>query len=89
MPLKIGFIGTGIMGRPMAENLARAGVQITVYNRTGDKAAALAEAGAKVAGTPKAAAKGADALVFMVTGPDAAELFADRGDLPRGGGPAS
>ena len=46
----IGFIGLGIMGRPMAGHLAHAGYPLTVYNRTAGRAAELVAAGARVAG---------------------------------------
>ena len=45
--LRIGFVGLGLMGYPMARNIARAGFALTVYNRTRSKAEALA---AEVAG---------------------------------------
>jgi 3-hydroxyisobutyrate dehydrogenase len=47
---RVGFAGIGVMGRPMAEHLARAGVRLVVWNRTRDKTAPLAELGAEVAG---------------------------------------
>jgi 3-hydroxyisobutyrate dehydrogenase-like beta-hydroxyacid dehydrogenase len=80
MSEKIGFIGTGIMGRPMAENLVRAGVSLTVYNRTMEKAAPLADAGARVAETPKAAAAGADTAILMLTGPEAVDAVLEGSD---------
>ena len=49
--MKVGFIGLGHMGAGMARNLIRAGHKVTVYNRTPDKATALAAAGARVAST--------------------------------------
>ncbi|WP_267895724.1 NAD(P)-dependent oxidoreductase [Loktanella sp. Alg231-35] len=55
MPLtykKIGFIGLGLMGAPMAKNLLEANADLTVYNRTSSKCAGLANLGAKVAVTP-------------------------------------
>jgi 3-hydroxyisobutyrate dehydrogenase len=61
--MKIAFIGTGVMGAPMAGHLARAGHDVTVYNRTRAKAAAT---GLPVADTPAAAAEGADAVVTCV-----------------------
>lgn len=61
--MKIAFIGTGVMGAPMAGHLARAGHQVTVYNRTRSKAEAT---GLTVADTPAAAAQGADAVVACV-----------------------
>lgn len=61
--MKIAFIGTGVMGAPMAGHLARAGHDVTVYNRTRHKAEAT---GLTVADTPAAAAAGADAVVACV-----------------------
>ena len=61
--MKIAFIGTGVMGAPMAGHLARAGHDVTVYNRTRAKAEAT---GLRVADTPAAAAGGADAVVACV-----------------------
>jgi 3-hydroxyisobutyrate dehydrogenase len=61
--MKIAFIGTGVMGAPMAGHLARAGHDVTVYNRTRAKAEAT---GLAVADTPAAAARGADAVVACV-----------------------
>src|SRR5215469_6418657 len=49
LPMNIGFIGLGRMGTGMAESLLRAGHQVTVYNRTPEKARPLAERGARVA----------------------------------------
>ena len=80
MPPKIGFIGTGIMGRPMAENLLGAGVSLAVFNRTGEKAVPLKGKGARVAKTPKAAAEGTDAIIFMLTGPEAIDAVLDGPD---------
>jgi 3-hydroxyisobutyrate dehydrogenase-like beta-hydroxyacid dehydrogenase len=67
MPHTIGFIGLGIMGQPMALNLLKAGHKLTVYNRTAEKAEPLRQAGAQVASTPAAAAKGADFVILIVT----------------------
>ena len=47
----IGFIGLGVMGRPMAEHLVRAGHEVTVHNRSQDPVRALVSAGAKAAGS--------------------------------------
>ena len=54
------------MGSGMAKNLLRAGFPLTVYNRSRDKAAPLAAAGARVAETPRQAAEGADVVIGMV-----------------------
>lgn len=72
---KIGFMGLGIMGGAMARNLLRAGFPLTVYNRTPDKAAALAAAGAQVAASPLALATDAEIIIAMVTGPEALEAL--------------
>lgn len=69
-PHTIAFIGLGVMGYPMAGHLARAGHQVTVYNRSVDKAQAwVAEFGGKSAATPAAAAQGAS-IVFCCVGND-------------------
>jgi 3-hydroxyisobutyrate dehydrogenase-like beta-hydroxyacid dehydrogenase len=70
MAAKVAFLGLGVMGFPMAGHLAKAGHQVTVYNRTAAKAAAWVEAhGGTAAATPAEAAAGADA-VFMCVGND-------------------
>ena len=67
---KIAFLGLGVMGYPMAGHLARAGHQVTVYNRTATKAAAwVAEYGGNSAPSPAQAAQGAD-IVFACVGND-------------------
>lgn len=63
----IAFLGTGIMGEPMARNLAKAGFRLRVWNRTREKAEPLAADGAVICDTPAQAAQGADALVTMLT----------------------
>ena len=69
-PLRVAFLGLGVMGGPMAGHLARAGHEVTVYNRTAAKAQAWAEAyGGHSAPTPGAAAEGAD-FVFACVGND-------------------
>ena len=67
MAERVGFIGLGIMGSRMAANLARADFDVTVYNRTAEKADAwVAEHGGRVARTPREAAEGAAAVITMV-----------------------
>ncbi|MEG3085917.1 NAD(P)-dependent oxidoreductase [Sphingomonas sp. PB4P5] len=63
----IAFIGTGVMGAPMARHLATAGHDLTVYNRTRAKAEAT---GLTVAATPAAAAAGKDAVITCVGNDD-------------------
>ena len=69
-PQKVAFIGLGVMGLPMAGHLAKAGHDVTVYNRTAAKAKAWAtEFGGKHADTPREAANGAS-IVFCCVGND-------------------
>ncbi len=63
----VGFIGTGIMGAPMAANLAAAGFSVTAFNRNPARLAPLAERGVTPAATASAAAAGRDAVVVMVS----------------------
>ncbi len=70
---RIAFCGLGIMGGPMAANLARAGFELSVYTRTREKADRFAaEHAARAAATPREAAEGASVVVTMV--PDAPEV---------------
>jgi len=68
--MKLAFLGLGVMGYPMAGHLAKAGHEVTVYNRTAAKAEAWAkEHGGRSRGSPAEAAEGA-AIVFMCVGND-------------------
>src|SRR3954467_4996512 len=71
--MKISFLGTGIMGAPMARHLAEGGHDVTAWNRTADKARPLAEHGATVAEDPAAAVTGAEVIVTMLTDGEAVE----------------
>ncbi len=62
----VALLGLGIMGMGMARNLMEAGVPLTVYNRSADKAQALAAEGAQVAPTPREAAAQANVVISMV-----------------------
>ena len=66
MSERIGFIGLGIMGKPMAGHLVKAGHTVTVWNRTASKAADLVKAGARQAASPKEAAAQSDITIVMV-----------------------
>jgi 2-hydroxy-3-oxopropionate reductase len=63
---RIGFVGTGIMGKPLASRLLRAGYDVAVYNRTSARAAELVAQGARGATTPRDAADGCDAFITML-----------------------
>lgn len=64
---KVAFIGTGIMGAPMAQNLLKAGYALTVHSRTRSRSEPVIEAGAAWADSPAAAAKDADVVITCVT----------------------
>jgi 3-hydroxyisobutyrate dehydrogenase len=67
----IGWIGLGIMGKPMCSQLIRNGYNVTVYNRSKDKEAALTAMGAAAALTPAALMEQADVIFMMVTNDNA------------------
>jgi 3-hydroxyisobutyrate dehydrogenase len=80
MPMRVAFIGLGVMGYPMAGHLFRTGHDVTVFNRTPDKARQwLAENGGKCAASPAAAAENAD-IVFACVGRDVDVDAVTRGD---------
>ncbi len=73
---RVGWIGTGVMGRWMCQHLMTKGYQATVYNRSKDKAAPLVEAGAVLADSPKAVAERSDVVFAIVGFPrDVREVF--------------
>jgi 2-hydroxy-3-oxopropionate reductase len=72
----IGFIGLGIMGRPMARNLLKAGYPLIVHNRSRSAVEELAGAGAKAATSPKDVAAQCDVLITMLPNSPDVELVA-------------
>ena len=88
---KIGFIGLGVMGEPMARNLIDAGHSLLVHSRSPEPVEALAEAGAETASSPREVAEGADVVITMlpdspaveavVLGEDGVLAGASEGDL--------
>lgn len=88
---RIGFLGIGTMGSSMAARLAKAGFEVSVYNRSAQRARPLAEHGIRVAASPAQVAGNADALLLslatqdavttVLTGPDGALPAARRGAL--------
>jgi 3-hydroxyisobutyrate dehydrogenase len=74
--MKIGFIGLGAMGKPMAKNLIRAGFRVIVYNRTIGKTKEFREMGASVAVTPKDLASDSQVVIVNVSNsPDVEEVL--------------
>jgi 3-hydroxyisobutyrate dehydrogenase len=74
-----GFIGLGIMGQPMALNLVRAQVPLLAWNRTPEKAAPLAEAGAEIAAGPAEVLARSDVVFVMLADGDAVDAVLARG----------
>ena len=72
----VGFIGLGIMGRPMTRNLLKAGFDVTVHSRTRSKVDELAGEGAHAADSPAAVAERSDLVITMVPDSSDVELVA-------------
>lgn len=77
---KIGWIGLGIMGKPMCGQLINAGYNVTVYNRSKDKETALTAMGATTALTPAALIQQTDVVFIMVTDDNAIHSLFDGED---------
>jgi 3-hydroxyisobutyrate dehydrogenase len=80
----IAALGTGVMGAPMARNLARAGHEVRAWNRSLDKAQALSDDGVDVRDDPASAADGADVVMTMLSDADAVLDVARRVELADG-----
>ena len=81
---RIGFLGLGEMGTPMASRLLHAGHEVIAWNRTAERTAPLAQQGAAVASSPAKAAAGANFVITMLATPEALEqvLFGTAGLVP-------
>ncbi|WP_249662733.1 NAD(P)-dependent oxidoreductase [Lentilactobacillus buchneri] len=81
--MKIGFIGTGVMGTGMIKNLLKAGYDVTVYNRTKEHAEDALDAGATWLGTPAEVTKNSEVVITIVGFPKDVEqvYFGDDGIL--------
>lgn len=86
--MKLGYIGIGLMGRPMTLRLLAAGHEVAVWNRSKDKLAPVVEKGATAVDSPAAVARSADIVMMCVTDQKAAEavLFGKDG-IESGGAP--
>lgn len=87
-PRKITLIGTGLMGAPMSRNLMKAGHDLTVWNRSAERAAPLVDEGAKTAATAAQAIAGAEVIITMLSDGFATQALLDddafRGALTKG-----
>src|SRR5918992_518540 len=82
MAEKIGFIGLGIMGRPMAKNLMEAGYELVLHNRSPEKAEELAKEGsATAAGSPREVAEACDTVITMLPDSPDVEAVVAGGDV--------
>ena len=81
MTKKIGFIGIGLMGLPMSKNLVKAGYNLTVFNRSKNKAEPLKEFGAKISNTLKDAVEGSDIVITMLTDDTAVDAVMNNTDF--------
>src|SRR5579875_1034008 len=85
MTERIGLIGLGIMGKPMARNLLKAGFPLTVYNRTRSKADELTSEGAQAADSPAAVARASTITITIVTdSPDVEAVVLGEGGVLEG-----
>lgn len=71
----IGFLGIGLMGKPMAINLLKAGFPLIAWNRTASKAAAVVIHGGTVAATPADAAKAEVLITMLAAGPEVLQVI--------------
>ena len=79
--MKISFIGTGLMGLPMAKNLLKAGFKLKVFNRTIEKAEPLKEFGAEISKTLGEVVKDNDFIITMLTDDGAVDAIMSNSDL--------
>ncbi|MBA7615609.1 2-hydroxy-3-oxopropionate reductase [subsurface metagenome] len=87
---KVGFIGLGIMGMPMARNLLKAGFEVVAYNRTKSKAEQLAKEGAKKADSPRELAMECPVVITIVSDtPDVEEVILGKDGVIEGIKPGS
>ena len=88
--MKIGFIGLGLIGTPMSENLIKAGHEVTVWNRTASRMKGVVSAGALGATSAKDAASGSEITITMVSdSPDVEDVILGSDGVLQGTGPGS
>ncbi len=88
--MKVGFIGLGIMGKPMSKNLLKAGYQLVVFNRSKAAVDELVAAGAEAADGPKALAAQVDIIITMLPdSPQVKEVVLGAGGVIEGAQPGA
>ena len=78
---KIGFIGTGLMGLPMAKNLLKSGFKIKAFNRSINKAEPLKEFGAEISKTLGEVVRDNDFIITMLTDDNAVDSIVSSSDF--------
>lgn len=87
---KIGFVGLGIMGKPMCLNLLKAGFEVTAWNRTSAKIDDVVSAGAMAASSPQAVAEQSDVIITIVSdSPDVQQVILGDNGIIHGARPGS
>jgi 2-hydroxy-3-oxopropionate reductase len=79
--IKIGFIGTGLMGLPMAKNILKAGYNLKAFNRSQNKAAPLKDQGAEISSSIKEAVSDSDFIITMLTDDNAVDEIMSSSDF--------
>jgi 2-hydroxy-3-oxopropionate reductase len=79
--MKIGFIGTGLMGLPMAKNILKAGYNLKAFNRSKNKAAPLKDQGAEISSSIKEAVSDSDVVITMLTDDTAVDEIMSSSDF--------
>ncbi|MDC3027623.1 NAD(P)-dependent oxidoreductase [Candidatus Pelagibacter sp.] len=82
--MKIGFIGTGLMGLPMAKNILKAGYNLKAFNRSKNKAAPLKDQGAEISSSIKEAVSDSDFIITMLTDDTAVDEIMSSSDFLKG-----
>ena len=79
--MKIGFIGTGLMGLPMAKNILKAGYNLKAFNRSKNKATPLKDQGAEISSSIKEAVSDSDVVITMLTDDTAVDEIMSSSDF--------
>ena len=79
--MKIGFIGTGLMGLPMAKNILKAGYNLKAFNRSKNKATPLKDQGAEISSSIKEAVSDSDVVITMLTDDNAVDEIMSSSDF--------
>ena len=79
--MNIGFVGTGLMGLPMAKNILKSGLKLSAFNRTINKAEPLKEFGAQISKTLSEVVKDKDCVITMLTDDSAVDAIMNNSDF--------